>query len=273
VSQIYVSRQCPSIPGLGQIPGCTSSLALASFDASGNAGDKDSINPSLDAIGLAISFESLADNIAPTTRGNGFEQVYTRNTCPLLAFPGITLSCPNVVEAVSLDATGQLGTGDSISPATGFLATMVAYATRAPNILPPGTSNQQIVGTTPCVIERTLALSCGQPQTVVVSVDQNGAPGRADSSNPAIAEQKIGFTSLAGLLPGVSGRQTYLANACLVSASCTLSVALLSADANGNALGGDFVSMEGSGAFATFATLASSSPPETSEVFLGGPFF
>jgi len=269
LSQIYLSRQCPSIPGLGQIPGCTPLLALASLDASGNAGNKDSVNASLDTIGLALSFESLADNIAPATPGNGFEQIYARNTCFQLTFPGVTLPCPNVVEAVSVDTTGKLGTGDGVSPATRFLATMVAYAIRAPNILPAGTSNQQIVATTPCIVETTLALSCGQPQTVVVSVDQNGVPGRANSSNPAIAEQRIGFTSLAGLLPSVSGQQAYVANTCLLSGSCTLSVALLSADANGKALGGDFVSMEGSGAFASFATQGSSSSPGTSESVSG----
>lgn len=273
VSQIYLSRQCPSIPALGQIPSCTPSLALASIDANGNAGDKNSINASLDAIGLALSFASLADNIVAATPGNGFEQIYGRNTCFLLSFPAITLSCPNVTVAISVDSAGKLGTGDSVSPSTGFAATAVAFATRAPNILPANTSSQQIVGATTCIIEDMLLLSCAQSPAVVVSVDQNGVPGQADSSNPVIDEQTIGFTSLASLLPNVSGQQVYVANTCVVTGgNCTV-VTLVSADKNGNPIGGNFAAMEGSGAFMTFATTGSASSPGTSEVFLAGPFF
>jgi hypothetical protein len=47
----------------------------------------------------------------------------------------------------------------------------------------------------------------------------------------------------------------------------------MSADANGNPVGGDFAAMETSGMFATFSNTGSSSSPETSEVFLAAPFF
>jgi len=273
VSQIYLSRQCSAIPAIGVIPGCTPSLASASFDANGNPGDKDSTLPSLDPIGLALSFESLADNIVAATPGNGFQQIYTRNTCFSLSFPAITLPCPNVTEAVSADSNGKLGRADSISPATGLLATAVAFATRAPNILPPNTSSQQIVGATTCVIEDTLALSCSTSPPFVVSVDQNGLPGRGDSANPAIAFQEIAFTSVASLLPNVSGQQIYLANTCVVSGgNCTV-VSLLSADAVGHPFSGDFAAMEPSGDFVTFATRGSAMSPGTYEVCLASAFF
>lgn len=273
VSEVYLSRQCPPIPVIGQIPGCSPSVTVASLDSTGNSGDKDSVNPSLDAIGLALSFESKADNIAQGKPGNGFEQIYARNTCFALSFPGITIPCPNVAIAVSIDVNGNLGTADSVTPATGLLATAVAYATRAPNLLPPNTANQQIVGATTCVLENTLGLACSTAPAVVSSVDQNGVPGRGDSSNPATDGLKVGFTSVASLLPNVSGQQVYVANPCLVSrSSCTPSMVLASADSSGKPLGGDFAAIEGAGIFATFSTKGSTSSG-TSEVFLAGPFF
>lgn len=272
VSQIYLSRQCPSIPVLGQIPGCAPSLSVASLDANGNPGDKSSTSPSLDAIGLVLSFESLADNVVPATPGNGFEQIYVRNTCFQLAFPGIPLSCGNVTEAVSVDATGKLGTGDSISPSTGILALAIAFATRAPNLLPASTSSQQIIGRTSCVIEDTLLLPCGQPQSIVVSVDQNGVPGQADSSNPVTNGQEIAFTSLANLLPNISGSQVYLAKPCLFGANnCSSALTLVSADANGKSISGDFSAIEGAGTFLTFATTGSNGSAGKSEIFLALP--
>jgi hypothetical protein len=273
VSQIYLSRQCPSLPVIGQIPDCAASLALASFDASSNAGDKNSANPSLDAIGLALSFESLADNIVAATPSNDFEQIYTRNTCFLLSFPGLTLPCPNVSLAISVDSNGNLGTGNSLSPATGFAALGVAYATQAPNILPADTSSQQIIGVTTCLLEDTLSLQCTPGSNVVVSVNQNGVPGQGDSSNPTTNGQNVGFTSLASLLPNISGQQVY-ASICLLSGeNCESAVTLVSADANGKPIGGDFAAMEAAGAFMTFSTTGSVASPGTSEVFLSDPFF
>jgi len=272
VSEIYLRRGCPTIPVIGQIPGCTPSVALASFDATGNPGNKDSVNASIDAVGLVLAFESLADNVLAATPGNGFEQIYGRNTCFLLTFPGITIPCTNVVQAVSVDGAGNLGTGDSVTPATGFVGSIVAYATRARNILPANTSNQQVMGTAPCIIENTLGLGCSQAPSVVVSADQNGVPGLGDSSNPAIDGEKIAFTSLAALLPLVSGQQVYVGNSCLLT-NCTRTVTLVSSDANGKPIGGDFAAIEGAGSFATFATKGSSSSPGTSAIFLDGLFF
>jgi hypothetical protein len=272
VSEIYLSRGCPTIPVIGQIPGCTPSVALASFDASGNPGDKDSVNASIDAVGLALTFQSLADNIVAATPGNGFQQIYGRNTCFLLSFPGITIPCTNVVQAISADAGGNLGTGDSVTPATGFIGSVVAYATHAPNLLPTNISNQQIIAAAPCVIENTLGIGCSPAAPVIVSLDQNGVPGQADSSNPAIDGEKVAFTSLATLLPNISGQQVYVGDSCLLT-NCTRTVALVSADSNGKPIGGDFGAIEGAGSFATFATTGSIPSLGTSQVFLDGLFF
>ena len=173
------------------------------------------------------------------------------------------------MQAVSVGTGGNLGTGDSVSPATGFVGSVVAYATHAPNILPANTSNKQIIATAPCIIEKTLGLGCSQAPSVVVSVDQNGAPGLGDSSNPAIDGEKIAFTSLAALLPNVSGQQVYVEDSCLLT-NCTRTVTLVSVDANSKPIGGDFAAIEGAGSFATFATKGSSPSPGTSQIFIDG---
>ena len=123
----------------------------------------------------------------------------------------------------------------------------------------------------PCIIQNALLLACSQTPTVVVSVDQNGAPGQADSSNPAIDGEKVAFTSLATLLAGVSGQQVYVGDSCLLT-GCTPTVKLVSADVNGKPIGGDFGAIEGAGSFATFSTTGSSSSPGISEIFLDGLF-
>ena len=272
VLQIYLSRQCPSLPIVGQIPGCMASLALASFDASSNPGNRDSTNPSLDPIGFVLSFQSLADNIVPATANNSFQQIYARNTCFLLSFPGITLPCPNATMAVSVDANGQLGTGDSVSPSTDFGGIDLAYATRAGNITAAAASNQQVIAASTCILEQSALLACSLQNSIVVSVNQNGVPGQGDSFNPSIGAGKIAFTSKASLLANVSGQQVFVATPCLLSGGpCTLKI--VSADASGNPVGGDFAAMEGSGAFVTFSTSGSNVAASTPEIFLNDPFF
>ena len=94
-----------------------------------------------------------------------------------------------------------------------------------------------------------------------------GTPSTAVPGNPTPA---ITLT----LTPSISGQQVYTSSPCLFGAAgCTSNVKLVSADANGKPVGGDFAAMEASGAFMTFATLGSASLPGTSEVFLADPFF
>jgi hypothetical protein len=69
--------------------------------------------------------------------------------------------------------------------------------------------------TTTCILRETALMSCGRQNTVVVSVSQNGVPGQGDCSNPTVNRATIRFTSVAGVLPNVSGQQVYAANPCL----------------------------------------------------------
>src|SRR5438876_11526424 len=102
------------------------------LDSSGKPGDKDSINPSLDLIGLSVAFESLADNIVGNMPGNGFHQVYLRSLCLNLPIPATAGGAPpcgaNARIAVSVDVQGNLATGgDSITPSAAALGAVVAF--------------------------------------------------------------------------------------------------------------------------------------------------
>ena len=138
VQQVYLYQNCPanSFPGLGQtggmFPGCTPTTSVASLDSSGKPGDKDSINPSLDLIGLSVAFESLAYNIVGNMPGNGFHQVYLRSLCLNLPIPATAGGAPpcgaNARIAVSVDVQGNLATGgDSITPSAAALGAVVAF--------------------------------------------------------------------------------------------------------------------------------------------------
>src|SRR5436309_2018925 len=149
VQQIYLRVGCIAIFG-PRVACQPSSAVLESVDAAGNPGNKDSTNPSLDAGGLVVGFQSLADNIVASTPGNGFQQIYLRATCLALPSPVAGGFCKNTAQAVSVDSSGHLGTADSVTPAVGPFGNFGVFATRAPNLLPANTSNQQIVSFNAC---------------------------------------------------------------------------------------------------------------------------
>jgi len=268
VQQIYLASPC-----LGteiNPAGCQPEIAIQSTDVNGNPGDKDSTNPSLSSSGQFLSFESLADNLAVNTPGNSFRQIYARTSCPgsSPSPPPVLNTCnPSLgILAVSVDAGGGLGTGDSITPATSLTGAIV-FATRAPNLLPAGTGSQQILLQSECYSTNS---PCPAPQSVVVSVDSNGQPGQGDSSHPWAAAGGVVFTSVASLLPGVTGQQVYEARVCPVSIPCYPEFTVLaSTDSAGNPIGGDFGS--GGGPFAAFSTAGSGSGAGVPQVLLGAP--
>jgi len=268
VQQVYLAAPCL---GAGLIPaGCQPPIAIQSMDINGNPGDKDSTNPSLNSSGDFLSFESLADNLAPNTPGNSFHQIYARTSCP-----GTSPSPPPLLQtcnpalgilAVSVDANGNLGTGDSSTPATSEIGAIV-YATRAPNLLPAGNSSQQILVQTECYSTNS---PCPTPLTAIASVDSNGQPGQGDSSHPSASNAGVVFTSLASLLPGVTGQQVYQTRVCPVATPCIpRTTVLVSADSAGNPIGGDFASS--AGPFVGFSTAGSSFGPGVPQALLSAP--
>lgn len=266
VQQVYLFQNCTGVAGT--ISGCTPGMTLLSTDSSGNPGDGDSVTPAIDPLGIAVAFESLADNIAPSTPSNGAGQIYLRTTClesaPLLASP-----CTQQTVLLSADSSGRPGASDSITPTlTDNGSLFAAFASAAPNLLPATTTAQQIFGAEACVTLPT-TIKC-TPGTRVLSVNASGMPGQAVSSNPAASGPKIVFTSLAGLLSGVTGQQVFGVPAC-APGPCSATPTLISADANGTAIGGDFGAM-GGGGLAAFSTTGSSGAPGVGEIFLAAPF-
>lgn len=267
--QVYLFTTCNGVSG--PVAGCTPGLQLVSADASGNAGDADSSTPALDAAGLAVAFESKADNILAGVASNGSAQIYLRTTC-LEGVPFLAAPCGVQTALVSGDASNRLGAGDSVTPAltdnNGTLLTV--YATSAGNLLPSGTTGPQIVGATVCV---TLpgTTPCAASGTRVLSVDQNGAPGNGASSNPSAAGGRVVFTSQASLVSGVSGPQVYGVTVCVAPGTCSTTTKLISADSTGAAIGGDFGAL-GGGGFAAFYTSGSASSPGVAQIFLAAPF-
>jgi len=259
--QIYLDSTCNGANGA--VNGCTAGIQLFTLDANNNPGDNNSIRPSVDPTGLTVAFQSLADNIVSGIASNDAQQIYLRTTC-LSGTPFLQAGCQQQTVLVSGDAGNKPGTSDSVTPADSD--SFVVYATRAANLLPANASGQQILGANVCLgIPSTI--SCVPSGTLALSVDQTGAPGQGDSSNPAIAGTRAVFTSLATLVPGVTGQQVYAANACIPPlAPCSASTTLISVDANNNPLGGDFGSV-GGGGYAAFSTSTSATP----QVFLAAP--
>jgi hypothetical protein len=272
VQQIYLERGCSAL--LTQAARCPVDAVLLSMDASGNAGIKDSTNPAMDPDGLVVGFQSLADNIVPNMPGNGFEQIYLRSTCAGLvsAVPGAL--CKNTAQVASVDASGHLGTGDSVTPAVDSFGSVTVFATRAPNLLPANTSNQQIFATSTCF--GAPAVPCVAAAGGVISVDQNGLPGQGDSSNPTLGGiNRVAFTSQASLLSGVTGQQVYASNVCTFFGGlpCAPTTVLVSSDSGGKPVGGDHAAMEIMGEFATFSSAGLNATPGPMQTFLAAPFF
>ena len=274
VQQVYLYRGCNALPVLNPVAGCQPSTVLLSVDASGNAGDKDSANPALDLGGLVVAFQSLADNIVANTPGNGFQQIYLHTTCLALASPAAGGLCKNTAQAASLDASGKLGTGDSVTPAVGLFGSLTAFATRAPNLLPANTSSEQIFLANTCF--DVPPIPCSAQKGSVISVDQNGLPGQGDSFNPAFNGIHVAFTSQASLISGVTGQQVYATGVCplLTGVSCpTTGPVLASADSSGAPIGGDHAAIDLTNQFVTFSSTGPNSSSGPTEIFLAAPFF
>ncbi|MFZ0638622.1 MAG: hypothetical protein WA020_05560 [Candidatus Acidiferrales bacterium] len=267
IQQIYLYQNCTGQGGA--ITGCTAGTTLLSTDANGNPGDGDSVVASIDPAGLAVAFESLADNIVSGVASNGEWQIYLRTTCleaTLMLQPG----CGQQTVLASADTSNGPGTSNSVTPALADSGNLfVAFASSAPNLLPANTANEQIVGATVCLTQPS-TVACVPSGIRVLSVDQNGVPGVGASSNPAAAGTRVVFTSLASLLAGVTGQQVYGVPVC-APGQCSTSATLISVNGTGTPIGGDFGSL-GAGGIAAFYTTGSAGAPGVGEIFLAAPF-
>ncbi len=268
VDQIYLYQNCTGASGV--ISGCTTGTTLLSTDANGNPGDGNSVSPSIDPAGLAVAFQSVADNIVSGVASNGSQQIYLRTTC-LEAMPLLQAGCGIQTVLVSADSSNAPGTSDSITPALTDSGNLyVVFASSAPDILPANATAQQVLGVTVCTTLPT-TVACTPSGDRVLSVDQNGVPGTAASSNPAVSGTFAVFTSQASLLAGVTGTQVYGVPVCAAPGPCPGAATLISADPTGTAVGGDLGSI-GGGGMAAFYTIGISSEPGIGEIFLAPPF-
>lgn len=287
VQQVYLDQNCPVIafPGSGQpgspLPGCTAATTLASLDASGNPGDKDSVNPSLDLVGLNLSFESMADNVVANMPGNGFHQVYLRSLCVNLPIPttaGAPPCAANSTIAISVDAQGNLGTGgDSVTPSTGPLGSVVAFASTATNLIAGGTSGSRI-------FVRNLCISFFQPpgcmvDTRFIPVANPGTMSQlVPNSNPVISfNNHVAFGAVLGPTSNVADQLAVgAAVVCFgTTATCVTlsSPVVVSNGASGSPTGATNPAIDGAGLFVTFSgTPVNSTLGTTQEIFLAAPF-
>ena len=289
VQQVYLYQNCPanSFPGLGQtggmFPGCTPTTSVASLDSSGKPGDKDSINPSLDLIGLSVAFESLADNIVGNMPGNGFHQVYLRSLCLNLPIPATAGGAPpcgaNATIAVSVDAQGKLVTGgDSITPSAAALGAVVAFASTATNLVSGGTSGSRMFLRTTCS-SGFLQLPGCTPQTDFIPVASAGTASRlVPNSNPVISfGNRVAFGAVLGPSSNAADQLVVAATGFCFSpfATCsTLSLpVLVSNGAKYQPHGGMNPAIDGAGVFVSFSgTPVNSALGTNREIFLAAPF-
>lgn len=263
--QIYLQLTCNGISGA--IAGCTKGTELLSFDQSGFGADANATSAAIDPLGMSVAFATAADNIKPGVPGNAFQQIYARLTC-LEGLPFLGSGCTQTTILVSGTSGNQLGSGDSVTPAIAA-GPVVAFATRAANLLPAASSSEQILATNVC-FPIPATTQCSPSGMLALSVDQNGALGTADSSNPSVNGVTAGFTSLATLQTGATGQQVYAATVCLPAmAPCAPTATVISASGGSN-IGGDFASV-GAGGFAAFSSSGSAAAPGTPEIFLAVP--
>lgn len=288
VQQVYLYQNCPVIAFLGSgqpgtpLPGCTVATTVASVDANGSPGDKDSVNPSLDLVGLNLSFESLADNIVANMSGNGFHQIYLRSLCANLPIPtpagGAPPCAANPTIAISVDAQGNLGTGgDSVTPSTGPLGSVVAFASTATNLGAGGTSGSRIFLRNRC-LAYFLPPGCMVDTKFIPVANPGTASQLVPNSNPVIS--LFNHVAFGGVLGPLSNAPDQLVVGAAVvcfgtTATCVAlsSPVVVSNGANGSPTGAMNPAIDGAGLFVTFSgTPANSTFGTTQEIFLAAPF-
>ncbi len=149
---------------------------LVSLSTGGTAGDGDSLNPSIDAIGRNVAFQSLAANLVGNDT-NGVSDIFVRDRS--------TGTTERVCDAVQANKA-------SFSPAISADGRIVAFASAATNLVPDDTNN--LLDVFAC--DRTTG------KIDVVSVSSAGTLGNGDSILPAVSADGrfVAYKSLASNL-------------------------------------------------------------------------
>jgi len=138
----------------------TGAVTLVSTDANGVPGNGPSLLPMFSPDGSKVAFHSSSSNLTPGTSGNS--EVYVKD----LAGGAITL--------ISTDINGAAAnSNDSMLAVFSPDGTKVAFESSATNLVPGGTSGQQVFVKDLLTGEVTL-----------MSADTNGVQGNSPSSDP-----------------------------------------------------------------------------------------
>ncbi len=232
-------------PNLAAIPGAsgsqiflrdtqTNTTTLVSQDASSNAGNGASSQPTISADGRFVAFTSVAPNLAAIPGASG-SQIFLRDTQT------------STTTLVSQDASSNAGNGASSQPTISADGRFVAFTSVAPNLAAiPGASGSQI-----------FLRDTQTNTTTLVSQDASSNAGNGASSQPTINTNGrfIAFTSVApnlAAIPGASGSQIFLRD------TQTSTTTLVSQDASSNAGNGasSAASINGNGGFVAFSSAA-----------------
>lgn len=143
----------------------TGITTLVSKGFTGKPGNGDSLSPAINANGQIIAFDSFATNLVSGDT-NGKRDVFVHNRAN-----GKTVR-------VSVDSAGVAGNLRSLTPAINASGNLVAFASKATNLIPPGQDNNGV--------EDIFTHNLVTKKTVRVSVDSAGNEGNAGSSEPAL---------------------------------------------------------------------------------------
>jgi len=165
----------------------TNQTFLVSQDASGNAGNGASSQPTISSNGQFVAFTSLATNLAATLGGSG-TQIFLRDTQG------------NTTSLVSQDAVGNAGNGASSQPTISSNGQFVAFTSLATTLAAaPGGSGTQIF----------FRDTQTNTTSLVSQAAVGGNAGNGASSQPTISAAGgfAAFSSVSTNLGAVGGNQ------------------------------------------------------------------
>jgi hypothetical protein len=293
VSNVFVRSTCLIAAGTSTSTSeaCSPQTFKITQAVNGTDANGSSSQPTIDSGGAHVAYTSTATNLETYAPVSAHEQVYWQQTCASTASSsssGCTgaTALPALV-SVSADGT-TAGNGDSYDPVISPDGQYVAFISLATNLVSgavlDGVTPQAYVRNT-CNVVPPNTGSC-TPTTYLVSVDPNGNPGNAASSDPAIANDGlfVAFVSsatnlLAGSNNGLTGTSEVFVRSTCVTTINTSGNTCVPATALGSTPDGttpaDAASIEpaisGDGRFVAFASAATNlipGIPATQEIYI-----
>lgn len=184
----------------------------------------------------------------------------------------------NPTIAISVDPQGNLGTGgDSVTPSTGSLGSVVAFASTATNLVAGGTSGSRIFVRNLC-LAYFLPPGCMIDTKFIPVANPGTASQLVPNSNPVISfSNHLAFGAVLG--PPSNAPDQLVVGAAVVcfgtTATCVAlsSPVVVSNGANGSPTVAMNPAIDGAGVFVSFSgTPVNSASGTSQEIFLAAPF-